>query len=85
MPPAVALLCAEVDDAHGNATDIAAAQCNAYAGCRSFAAGPAAYLPSKRRCPTKSGVPLPNGVCFKFFSSGVANHSSSHGWTLYAK
>ena len=85
MPPAVVALCAEVDDAHGNATAVAAAQCNAYSGCHSFAAGPAAYSPSQRRCPTKSGSVLPRGVCFKFFRSGAANQSSSHGWTLYAK
>jgi hypothetical protein len=83
VPPAALALCATVSDEHGNATAIAAARCNAYAGCNSFGTNPI-YEPGS--CHDDPGPePVTNGVCFKFFRSAAGNRTKGKGWTLFAK
>ena len=82
--PSVIALCGEVDNTHGNATAIAATRCDAFEGCHSFGTSQE-YSPRQSRCPTMSGRPFREGVCFKFFRSGSGNRTSGTHWTLFAK
>ena len=78
---AIAALCSLVPDTHNNASDIAAARCNAYDGCHSFSSCPQ-YLPGHCNDSKTGGG---DGVCFKYFRSTAANFTHALGWTMWTQ
>ena len=79
--PATAALCKLVPEA--NATQEAAARCDAFKGCTTFARCPK-YTP--QHCATaEPSVAGASGVCFKFFSSGEGGLVANVGWTAWTK
>ena len=84
LDPASAALCTRVIG--GNATAVAAARCNAYPGCETFASCPD-YGPSKCSSAHRDGgaVHTDEGICFKYFKAGKAGFHPDGGWTLFTK
>jgi hypothetical protein len=89
----VAALCSVVPTTHANASDIAAARCNAFEGCRSFASCPqypashctASALGGETSSSYSEVGSDSGGDCFKFFTSGQRNFTVAAGWTMWTK
>ena len=79
--PATAALCKLVPEA--NATQEAAARCDAFKGCTTFARCPK-YTP-QHCAAAEPSVAGASGVCFKFFSSGEGGLVANAGWTAWTK